>query len=564
MGKAAIYVRTSSEAQAEKASPEEQERDCQQVAAREGLEVVAVFRDVTKYRVGRKLVEPSGTRADRPGLVAMMAAAGRGEFDTILAWKEDRLYRGLRAMLFVLDEIQAHKLRVLLARETFDERLAPLKAWVAGMELESLKERMTMGVKARLRAGKANTGQDRYGYRREGERIVIVEEEAVWVRQIFTWYLERVPILEIRRRLIEAGAPQKGSSIPRKMAWARTSIQAVLRAAEEYATGVKRMSRKGEVFELVVEPIISVETWGRVMVLREEYKTWPAHNVKRDYLIRGLLYCSCGYKWGARMTSYKAKGVKRKTPIGTYFCRVYEAELRHPDCPKTIGSRKADAEVWQRVEAALRDPELFLAGARRRVEKLQVESAEMERERERIAGELGLMAEERQWVITQARKRRITDSDMEEQLAAIGLQEHYLRREMAGLGVAEELAGLEGWEDVAREYLADLLAGVDALDEDGATEEEQAAIFNLRREVVETLVEKVEIGRGRELVVTMKIDALALLRKSARTGDDKTSEGIRYLLQKGGIYSRRRSSPLRHQFAASGSPSPPACQSAHR
>jgi hypothetical protein len=36
--------------------------------------------------------------------------------------------------------------------------------WVAQMELEGMKERLTMGVKARLRAGKVNTGQDRYGY----------------------------------------------------------------------------------------------------------------------------------------------------------------------------------------------------------------------------------------------------------------------------------------------------------------------------------------------------------------------------------------------------------------
>ena len=33
--------------------------------------------------------------------------------------------------------------------------------------------------------GKDNTGQDRYGYRRTGEVIEIVPEEAEWVKQIF-------------------------------------------------------------------------------------------------------------------------------------------------------------------------------------------------------------------------------------------------------------------------------------------------------------------------------------------------------------------------------------------
>jgi hypothetical protein len=43
------------------------------------------------------------------------------------------------------------------------------------MELDGMKERMEMGVIARLKAGKVNTGQDRYGYIRIDETIPIVE-----------------------------------------------------------------------------------------------------------------------------------------------------------------------------------------------------------------------------------------------------------------------------------------------------------------------------------------------------------------------------------------------------
>jgi DNA invertase Pin-like site-specific DNA recombinase len=101
--RAVIYVRTSSETQRGKASPSEQETDCQTLAQEKGLQVVRVYRDVEKYRVGNKLVEPSGSRSDRPGLLAMLKDAARDEFDIILAWREDRLYRGIRAMLTVLE-----------------------------------------------------------------------------------------------------------------------------------------------------------------------------------------------------------------------------------------------------------------------------------------------------------------------------------------------------------------------------------------------------------------------------------------------------------------------------
>lgn len=134
--RAVIYIRTSSEAQSEKSSPVEQETDCRRLAQENGLTVVQVYRDVEKYRVGSKLVEPSGSRSDRPGLLSMLKDATRDEFDVILAWREDRLYRGLRSMLTVLETVQEYKIEILLAKETFDSTIAPIQAWAAQMELD--------------------------------------------------------------------------------------------------------------------------------------------------------------------------------------------------------------------------------------------------------------------------------------------------------------------------------------------------------------------------------------------------------------------------------------------
>jgi DNA invertase Pin-like site-specific DNA recombinase len=70
--RAAIYVRTSSEHQGEKSSPDEQEADCRELAAQHGSAIVKVYRDISKYRVKSRLVDPSGTRTDRPGLVSLL------------------------------------------------------------------------------------------------------------------------------------------------------------------------------------------------------------------------------------------------------------------------------------------------------------------------------------------------------------------------------------------------------------------------------------------------------------------------------------------------------------
>jgi hypothetical protein len=485
----------------------------------------------------------------------MLRDAADGRFDTILAWREDRLYRGMKAMIQVLDVVQDHKLNVLLARETFDAKMAPIKAWVAQMELEGMHERMTMGVKARLRAGKANTGQDRYGYRRNGTVIEIVEEEAKWVRQVLAWYVERVPLMEIRRRLIEAGAPQKGSSVPRKIQWARSSIQAILGAAKVYALGLKTYTRDGEEFEIPVPPILDMETYQRFLEVREANKKHPANNVKHDYLIGGLVHCDCGRKWGARSGSRwrrnsKGERVERKKRTGVYYCREVHKERVHPQCPRRIGSKTADDYVWSRVCKVLGDPEVLLIEARKQVNDLRQRTAELGAEQERLQNALDNLIMERQWVITQARKGTITNEDMEYQLGALTLQELDLKREMANLSEVARLSALDEWEDVAREYLASLYDGLEELNTEPETEEEQHELFQMRRKIVLALVEKVLITRDKDqekkLTVIFKLDVRSLLSQI----DEESLQ-----IAPGGTCSRRRSALPAHLPGSCASPS---------
>lgn len=558
---AAIYVRTSSEHQAERCSPEEQERDCRGVAEQNGLTVVAVYQDTERYRAKRKLVDPSGTRTDRPGLNRMLEAATAGKFGTILAWREDRLYRGLRAMMYVLDVIQEHHLQVMLVKDTFDPKMAPIKAWVAGMELEAIRERMTMGVKARLRSGKANTGQDRYGYERKGEKIVVVQEEADWVRQIFEWYNKYIPLKEIRRRLIQAGAPQKGSSAPRKIEWAISSIQGVLKSAYNYAYGVKTYTRAGETFEISIEPIITMETYKRFVEVRESNKSYPSRNVKRDYLIGGLMYCQCPRKWGARGSSYKRGDKRRSQPTGVYFCGQRHEEVRHPDCPKTIGSKKADDFVWGKVVEVLDQPDVLISQARKHVRNWRSQVEMSLKEREKLQKELDQLLVERQWIITQARKGKITEEDMDYQIANLSMHEQYLKQDLTGVQVYEAMPEMDNWEERAIEHLMNLQTGMSALGADPMSEEDVKEYFQLKRDIVLALVEKVLIGKDREMKVIFKLDVLSLLGidiNSTSSGSGKASSSRLASNKSVGICNRKQSCLRRRRCAVCGSPFPAA------
>ena len=337
--------------------------------------------------MGNRLVEPSGSRSDRPGLQAMLNNAARDEFDVILAWREDRLYRGIRAMLTVLETVQDYQIEILLAKENFDTKIAPIRAWVAQMELEGMKERMEMGVKARLKAGKANTGQDRYGYVRIGEQIHI-QEEAKWVHQIFTWYIQKTPLMQIRKRLIAADAPQKGSSIPRHIQWSRSSIQAILKSAREYAYGFKTYSRAGQTFQILVAPIIDISTYELFMKMREENKTYPKQRRQNDYLLSGNLKCACNLTWRARTATHrnsrKGEWVERKTPISTYFCLQPHKELRPPECPKSVSAKRAETLVWEKLYEFAMNPEFLHAQAKDLVKQLQQRYEHLQKDRGQI------------------------------------------------------------------------------------------------------------------------------------------------------------------------------------
>ena len=529
----AIYVRVSSEAQGEKASPEEQEADCRRYATEHNMSVVASYRDTEKYRVRGKLVEPSGERADRPSLQDMLRDGREGHFDGILAWKEDRLYRGVKkAMLEVSDFLKDHKKDCFLVRETFDAKMTPLKAWMGGMELDAIKERMTMGVKARLRAGKANTGQDRYGYKRFGDVIRIVEEEAKWVREIFQWYTEKVPLQEIRRRLIAANAPQKGCSRQRKIDWAISTIQAVLKSAEEYASGIKIQSRDGEKFEIPIEPIIDQITLQRALETRALNKRHPVHNVKHCYLAGGKIFCACKRKWGARTNSYTRKNrrgdkVARHNLHGTYYCPQQHKEQRHPNCPKTIGHKKADIYLWAKVCEVLNTPEILMAGARAQITQIIESAQSAENKVSSLSKKLEKTISDRKWVIAKAREGAITDQDMQEQLELLKAQEIEIKREMSLSQQIIDLNALKNWEAQAQEYLSDLRLGLDWLNAEPQNADEGLQKFSLKRRIVDVLVDHIEIAKERKLNVIFRLDLLEILKQSS---------DLSYL-DKGGTYS---------------------------
>lgn len=98
-GTAAVYVRISSDPEGERAGVERQRLDCEALAARLGLDVVATFEDNDRSAYSGRT---------RPAFEAMMAAAAEGDFEHVICWASDRLYRRLADLVRITSELAPH------------------------------------------------------------------------------------------------------------------------------------------------------------------------------------------------------------------------------------------------------------------------------------------------------------------------------------------------------------------------------------------------------------------------------------------------------------------------
>jgi DNA invertase Pin-like site-specific DNA recombinase len=108
----------------------------------------------------------SGSRERRPELDRLLADARRGRFDILVVWRSDRLFRSLKHMVNVLDELAALGIAFVSATEVFDTTtpqgrlLLHLVAAFAEFERGVLIERTKSGIEAARRRG-AKLGRPR-------------------------------------------------------------------------------------------------------------------------------------------------------------------------------------------------------------------------------------------------------------------------------------------------------------------------------------------------------------------------------------------------------------------
>lgn len=436
--RAAIYARYSSDLQRDR-SIDDQILLCRNFADRDGFVVVATYSD--RARSGASVI-------GRDGLLDLLEAARRKEFDAVIVEALDRISRDQEDLSGIWKRLRFVGVEIVAVHDgQADAVQIGIRGMLGSIFLADLAHKVRRGMSGVVNDGR-HAGGRAYGYRPvKGEPGVleIVEEEAEIVRRIFREYVSgKSP------REIAAGLNRDGVTPPRGADWNASTINGNakrgngilqnplyvgrliwnrVRMVRDPDTG-KRVSRVNPESEWQEKPapelrLVDDATWQAAQNRKRENTKLFSTGERRprvNHLLSGLIRCGCcggpmtihgkGRNDRRRITCSRAKesgkcketrriylDVVERTVVGglrqrldnpealALFVREYREEMRRL-AAGAIRERDQTERKLRTVEAAIERLIDAVAAGTIPKEKIGERYAALEADRDRLALEL--------------------------------------------------------------------------------------------------------------------------------------------------------------------------------
>jgi DNA invertase Pin-like site-specific DNA recombinase len=292
--RAVCYVRISQDRKNETSTTTQEERVRAHCQA-QGWKVVDVI-----VEPGRSAYKTS--RKSRPQFRRVMELIRSGAADVLVVWKLDRAARDLRDLLELVDELKEHGARFASVTEHIDtstpsgRMLMQVLGSLAEMESATKSERLQAWQEHRGTSGAVPTGPRPFGYRREHNKLLIVEDEADILRSAADRVLAGDALRGIAKDLAGRGvAGTNGAPIDRTKLRQMLLCPTIAACREVGGERHKRGDRKRGTGTLVEsdawEPILDRATWEKVRaVLTDPSRRTGTSNARRWWLT-GIATC---------------------------------------------------------------------------------------------------------------------------------------------------------------------------------------------------------------------------------------------------------------------------------
>ncbi len=305
MKTAVIYARYSCDNQTEQ-SIEGQLRVCEEYAQRNDILILNTYIDRAM----------TGTNDNRPDFQRMLKDSNRKEWNYVIVYKLDRFSRNKYESVMHKRTLKENGIKVLSAMENIPDTPEGiiLESLLEGMNQyysAELAQKVKRGMKETRLKGYFQGGTLLYGYKLDGRKIIVNEEQAEIVKYIYEKYSAGVYVRTIIESLTSKGILYKGKP------FCRSTIYDILK--NEKYSGIYR--HEEELIENMYPQIVPPELYSKVRTKVNKNK-YGKRSIRQVYLLRGLLKCGyCGMpitadsgkaRNGKYLYYYKCSGRKKK------------------------------------------------------------------------------------------------------------------------------------------------------------------------------------------------------------------------------------------------------------
>ena len=383
MKKGAAYARYSTNRQTEN-SIQYQLSQIRQYCAQNGITIVATYTDEGQ----------SGTNTDRAGFQALVSAAKRHDFETVVIYDISRGSRDVADWFSFRKDMTLLGVEVISATgqklgdltNSQDFLMELLTVGIGQVEVLNTRQKSLDGVAVRAREGVFLGGLPPLGYAIVDEHYVINPEEARLVETIFDMYADGHSYKEILAAL-DGATGKRGRPI------GSNSLRSIL-TNERYIGTYTWNKRRVKLLrkwagggpnpncvriEGMIPPIIDEGTWRKVQERMSDNKRRAANKAtRRTYLLSGLIECEgCGAAYVGH-TSTNRKGYQ----TAYYVCgNKYRT---HTCTAKNINAQELETFVVQHVRAFLRSQD-YAQAAREIADAVNGASESLDAERKELA-----------------------------------------------------------------------------------------------------------------------------------------------------------------------------------
>ena len=499
--RAAIYVRVSTQQQAEKYSLDAQKRILSDYCDHNGYE----------YEIYEDAGISGETIEDRPAIKKMLADIPEGSYDIVLVIELERLSRSeeLLDWLVIKKILRDNGVKLATANQMFDladdedDFLTDLFGALSKREKKKIIRRMKRGKHQAMSEGRYAGGYLAYGYTYDYQtkELQIEPTQVEAIRLIFRLCVqENMRTRQIAEELNKRGIPTHieltGHTYlkrnPRIKGWYSATVRGILtnpiykgmnRYNYRYYSG--GMKPREEWKYGTCPAIVSEHMWELAQARLKERMIGSSKNKKYNYLLSNLLYCrECKSKMQGITYTYKDK------PSHAYYkCNGRTFKLLGLDCKMpSVKKKPIEALVWEKIREIVTNPELIKASL------TDFESSGVEEDLADIAQRLDKKELERERLISAYRKGIIEMEDLEQEMAV-------LNSEISALGERgkelEEMLAASSVEERVMETLYDELAAMQ--------ERIKNCSFENRQEITKLIVRKVWLDREGNVEIQARI-----------------------------------------------------------